>query len=462
VVKSWLLKKYQDHSNKPLDLVNSVAAAKTGYPLALTFKNQAPSSDVNAALYAMKKSAGGLGVEFEFSNIKTIARKSLLWTKDGYLAQISTEVTENGVALPHQIAWRGGFGDLTVPNPAVAQHTVYYDGATSKLEVQEAKVAKEGPVTASGSFIFAGVEDTYFAAAFLPHGNGAIDVQTFSDTAATPFHKEEQPYAGAAVGGAGRNQFSLFVGPKDLDVLKKVHPKLELIVDWGWFGLIAQPLFLLVHWLNDAFVHNWGWSIIVATVLINFALLPLKLSSMKSMKKMQVLQPQIQAINERYKSIGMRDARKQQQNQEIMDLYSKHGANPMGGCVPMLLQFPLLIAFYKVFTIAIELRGASWLWVQDLSQAETFAIKILPIVYIASQFWMSKMTPPAAGADPAQQKMMQFMPLIFGVMFYSAASGLMLYWSTGNLVAIAQQWFFNKTATTADIGPPVKKKDGRK
>lgn len=461
VVRSWLLKNYRDHSNKPLDVVNSAAAEKAGYPLALVFKNQNPPVDLNAALYAAKRSDDGLGVEFEFSNTQTTARKSLHFTKNGYLSQILTEVTENARPVPHQIAWRAGFGDLTVPSPSVAQHAIYYDAAAGKLVSNEAKVAKEAPVSASGVYTFAGVEDTYFTAVFLPPGNGAIEVQTFSDKVATPFHQEEQPFAGAAVGGEGRNRFSFFLGPKDLDILKKVNPKLEQVVDWGWFGFIAQPLFLLVHWLHDGFVRNWGWSIVVATVLINFALLPLKLSSMKSMKKMQLLQPQIQVINDKYKNVGMRDPRKQQQNQEVMELYNKHGANPMGGCVPMLLQFPLLLAFYKVFTIAIELRGASWLWVGDLSQAETHMIKVLPIVFIATQFLMSKMSPPTGG-DPTQQKMMQFMPLVFGFMFYGAASGLMLYWLTGNLVAIGQQWFFNKTATVADVAGPVKKKGFRK
>ena len=167
----------------------------------------------------------------------------------------------------------------------------------------------------------------------------------------------------------------------------------------------------------------------------------------------------------RYKGISIRDPRKAQQNQEVMELYKKHGVNPMGGCMPMLLQIPFFIAFYTVFTVSVEMRGASWLWVTDLSQPEHLPIKILPIAMIVSQFIMQKMTP-TAGTDPAQQKMMLFMPLIFGFMFYNFSSGLVLYYLTSNIVSIGQQWFFNRTtmaealARSVEEAAPKKKKNG--
>ena len=210
-------------------------------------------------------------------------------------------------------------------------------------------------------------------------------------------------------------------------------------------------------------MRNFGWAIVVVTVAINFVLFPLKLSNMKSMRKMQALKPQIDTINARFKNIGLRDPKKGEQNEEVMALYKKHGVNPMGGCLPMLLQMPFFFAFYKVFTVSVEMRGAPWLWVTDLSQPEHWQIKILPLVMIASQFIMQKMTP-QAGGDPSQQKMMMFMPLVFGFMFYNFPSGLVLYYLTSNLVSMGQQWFFNKTsmATHAaeSIGPI--KKIGRK
>jgi len=218
-------------------------------------------------------------------------------------------------------------------------------------------------------------------------------------------------------------------------------------------------LFLALNWVNDKYVHNYGWSIVVVTIAINLLLLPLKYSSLKSMKKMQSLQPQIAAINDKYKNVGIRDPRKADQNQETMDLYKKNGVNPMGGCMPLALQIPFFIAYYKVLSVSIEMRGAHWLWITDLSQPETLAIHILPILMIATQFILQKMTP-ATSADPAQQRVMQFMPLMMGFFFYNAQSGLVLYWLTGNLVGLLQQWVFNRLGSAPVViePPPAPKK----
>jgi YidC/Oxa1 family membrane protein insertase len=226
-----------------------------------------------------------------------------------------------------------------------------------------------------------------------------------------------------------------------------------------------------VNWFNEHAVHNFGRSIVVVTNAINFILFPLKFTNMKSMRKMQALKPHIDLINAKYKNIKMTDPRAGEKNQEIMDLYKKHGVNPMGGCFPMLIQLPFFFAFYRVFTVSVEMRGAPWLWVTDLSQPEDLtilgvAIRILPIIMIVTQFMMQKMTP-QPNQDPSQQKVMQLMPLMFGFMFYRFASGLVLYYLTSNLVQIAQQWFFNKTETAIEAArsvapPPNKKKNGRK
>jgi YidC/Oxa1 family membrane protein insertase len=169
------------------------------------------------------------------------------------------------------------------------------------------------------------------------------------------------------------------------------------------------------------------------------------------------LQPQIAAINAKYKSIKLNDPRKADQNQEIMDLYKKHGANPLGGCLPMVIQLPMVYAFYRVLNVSIEMRGAHWLWVTDLSQAEILPIHMLPIIMIVTQFIMQKITPNPT-MDPSQAKMMQFMPLMFGFFFYSMPSGLVLYWLTGNLVGIAQQYLINKYTPAPVVEAPKKKK----
>jgi YidC/Oxa1 family membrane protein insertase len=174
---------------------------------------------------------------------------------------------------------------------------------------------------------------------------------------------------------------------------------------------------------------------------------------MRSSKKMQALQPQIQAINAKYKDMPLRDPRKQEQQAEMMELYKKHGVNPVGGCVPMLLQLPFLIGYYTVLSVAIEMRGASWLWVHDLSQPETLAIRVLPVLLVVTQFLQQKMTP-SPGMDPSQQKMMLFMPLVLGYMFYYQSAGLVLYYMTGGLVGIAQQWLLNRGTPPPAVAVP--------
>lgn len=462
VVKSWQLKQYKDTKGAIVDLVNGVSAPKTGYPFQILFKDQKPAVNLDQALYSVTPSADGLTLDFQFSDGVTASRKTFEFGQDRYLATIASTVTQHNNTVPHLLAWRGGFGDQTVANPATAGHSLFFNPADNKLTTQEAKAAKDGPVTNYGAYSFAGLEDAYFAAVFLPVTGGSFELRTLNDAFPLDEGGKDVLHVGAAVGGEGANHFRLFAGPKDLDLLKKVDPKLEQVVDWGWFKFLAKPLFLALNWVNDSMVKNFGWAIILVTIAINFLLLPLKITSLQSMKKMQVLQPQIAAINAKYKNVGMRDPRKAEQNQEVMDLYKKHGVNPAGGCVPMLLQIPFFIAFYKVLTVAIELRGASWLWVTDLSQPEHLAIRILPVAMIGTQFVLQKMTPNTS-MDPAQQRVMLLMPLMLGFMFYSQSAGLVLYWLTGNLVGILQQMYFNRMAAApvVETRPTPAKKRSR-
>ena len=460
-VRSWQLKKSKGNDLKTLDLVNT--AAGMDFPYSLHFPDQKPLVNVNFTWYKQTVDPDGLGVTYEFSDGHVNVRKVFRFQKASYLSMVSTEVTLDGKPLPHMIQWRGGFGDLTIASPAADQRTLYFNVTGNKLVEQSPKSASKGPVSSGGNYSFAGIADKYFAAVFLAEGNNGMQTVTFGDTVKTAHEQTPMALSGVAIGDGPSNRFEVFVGPKDIDLLKKINPKLESVVDFGWMAFLAKPLFLIVNYVNDTMVHNFGWAIVLVTVVINFILFPLKLSNMKSMRKMQALKPQIDAINAKFKNIGLRDPKKGEQNEEVMALYKKHGVNPMGGCLPMLLQMPFFFAFYKVFTVSVEMRGAPWLWVPDLSQAEPWEIKVLPIVMIASQFIMQKMTP-QAGGDPAQQKMMMFMPLVFGFMFYHFPSGLVLYYLTSNLVSMGQQWFFNKTAMATvaaeSIGPF--KKIGRK
>jgi len=456
-VRSWLLKKYKGSDGKPLELVNT--AAGTNWPFSLYFPGQKPATDVNWAYFTQLGVPGGIGVRYQFSDGHTSITKEFHFEQDSYLAQVTTEATIDGKPVPNAIEWRDGFGDFSAPNEAAATHSVWFDGS---LKEKNAGYAKNGPVTEGGNFTFAGVSDQYFAAVFLPDGNSPLTITSFTDTARTPFDEKATPFPGAAVSDGDVNHFSLFIGPKDLELLKRINPKLAEVVNFGYLAILAKPLFLAVNWIHKSFVHNFGWAIVLVTVIINIVLFPLRITQMKSARKMQALKPQIDALNEKYKGISLRDPRASQKQQDQMDLYKKNGVNPMGGCLPSIVQLALIWPFYTVFRVAVEMRGASWLWVTDLSQAEHLPIKILPIILIVTQFLTQKLMP-APSTDPNQVWMMRLMPLVFGFMFYQLPSGLVLYYLTSNLVMIGQTWFFNQTHAIEPLPPPPpKKKSGRK
>lgn len=463
-VRSWILKKYLDNSRKPVDMVSAAASEAAGWPFAYIFRSQAPkpATDLNKALFVATQ-PDPLTVVFEYSDGKVTAKKSFKLDATHYKATLTSTVVEGGRTLPHLLAWRGGFGDRTAHNATGTMQSVAFDTSKNKLVAEAASVAKDGPVTVSGNYSFAGVQDTYFAGVVLPESGESIDFQTWRDMFPEAKGGDPVEHVGVAWGTQGPMQLDLFVGPKDTDILRATNPKLDQLIDWGWFGIIAKPLFMFLHWMDDNYTHNWGWAIVLVTVIINLVMLPLKFSSLKSMQKMSKIQPQVQALNEKYKGVSMKDPRKQQQNQELMELYQKEGINPLGGCVPLLLQMPFFIAFFKVLYVAIELRGATWFWVNDLSQPEAGLVKFLPVLMLITQVIMQKMTP-STSADPTQQKMMMLMPVVLVVMFYNSPSGLVLYWLTGNVVGIVQQYFFNKMVPAAVPAPvqtsasPKKKK----
>jgi len=455
VATSWILKKFKDSQGKPLQLVHEAGIGKIGYPFSLQLNGSEMKPNLNWYLFAAKPSPDGLGIEFEYSNGDNHARKQFRFRKDQYVVDVESDLVLNGVATPHNLAWRGGFGDHFAFNAYSLGTTVRFDQATGKLETKAASDAAKSWSTDTGKFFFAGIQDQFFTAVALNKSNSTIELQTTSDTfiPSSDPDKNEQPNIGMAVGGSATNKFQFFIGPKDLDILKAVDPRLEQMVDFGtWFGIVAKPLFFALDYVNRNFIHNYGWSIIVVTIIINLLTLPLKLSSMKSMQKTALVQPELQRINDKYKGIAMTDPRAAKKNEEVMELYKKHGINPAGGCLPLMLQMPFLIGFYSVLSVAIEMRQAQWLWVGDLSQPETLPIRLLPVAMVATQFLLQKMTP-SAGMDPQQQKIMLFMPLMFAFMFYGASSGLVLYWLTGNVFAMLQQYVFSKVKP-APVTPP--------
>jgi YidC/Oxa1 family membrane protein insertase len=230
------------------------------------------------------------------------------------------------------------------------------------------------------------------------------------------------------------------------------------------WSIIAKPLFYLLRWVYQHVVPNWGWAILILTVFLTLAMFPTRFTMMKSSIKMQRIQPQMNFIKEKYKKYKFDDPRKQDMNREMQDLYKKEGVNMFGGCLPMLVQFPLIFAFYAMLENAIELRHAHWFWLHDLSAPDPY--HILPILMVVSQFFFQMFTP-SPGVDAAQQKMMAFtMPLFSGFICWHYASGLALYWSGSNLIGIGQQMIINRTKLGKELRDiqakrALKKKGGR-
>lgn len=446
VVKNWILRRYQDEEKNPLNLVNGEAAAEYGDALSLWVAEEALRGTINNALFvpsATGRLKAPVTLSFEYAGGGVAVRKQFVFEPDSYTVEVATALSSQGKPLEHALAWRGAFGDAHDARLRGGQMDVFYRDAQQMVRLTPGDVKGE-ETAASGPFAFAGIEDRFFCAAFLPPA-GLLRVTAFRHEIAVPGLRDKVPSVGVAVGGGEGNRLRLFVGPKDADMLQPVHPLLSELVDYGWFAFVAKPLFLAMRWIHDHIVPNYGWSIVLLTIVINFLLFPLKLKSLRSAMKMQKLAPQIKAIQEKYKHLKMKDPRRQEATKETMALYKKHGVNPLGGCLPMLFQLPFLYGFYKVLIVSIEMRHAPWFgWISDLSAPEHLPIKVLPLLMCGTQFQLQRMSP-TPSPDPTQQKIMLFMPVMFVVFFWNLSSGLVLYWLTGNLVGIAQQWYINQT-----------------
>jgi YidC/Oxa1 family membrane protein insertase len=271
---------------------------------------------------------------------------------------------------------------------------------------------------------------------------------------------------GAAVGDtSGQTSTRIFVGPKAISVLKKIHGadakvSLEPLLEFGFWGIIGKYLFLALQFIHSHVASNWGWAIIILTILINILMLPFKIQTMKSALKMQRIQPQMDAIKEKYKKFKVTDPKRNEMNAEIMDLQKREGVNMFGGCIPTLITLPMLWAFFTMLPRVVELRHAHWFWLPDLQAPDP--LHILPILMVGSMFLMQYYTP-SPGVDPQQQKMMAFMmPAISGYFTWNYGSGLALYWAVGNFIGIAQQLIMNRTGLGKEMREVAAKRARRK
>jgi YidC/Oxa1 family membrane protein insertase len=486
-VKSWILKKFDnDAQNGPLDLVNAAAAEKYGYPLSLWTYDPDLRGKLSSVLYVGSREGRQTApatITFEYADQDLAVRKTFSFDHS-YIVNVETSVSSKGTAVAALPAWPSGFGSQTTP--------AFY--ASAFIDFQFNKNIERRPIrcgftvfskctdisggnTISGPFHWAGPTDQYFAAVFIPDDPNSAAMVTLRNSMSVardpqkPDSKEvtNVDVIGAAVGNLrGATVERVFVGPKELEVLQKVpvpgvsgaDNDLNGLVDFGFFGIIAKPLFLWLKWMYHHVVPNWGWAIVLQTLVLSVALLPLRITQMKSMLKMQRVAPQIKAIQEKYKKYSLRDPRKAPMNEEISALYKKEGVNPAGGCLPMLIQLPFLYAFYKMLSIALDLRHAHWLWIHDLSAADP--IFLLPIFMVVSMLVTQKMTP-QPGVDPAQQRMMTvMMPLMMGFIFFRLPAGLNLYYAESNLIQIAQQAVMNRTRLGQEMRETMAKRARKK
>ncbi len=467
VLKSWRLKKYQDASREPLELIPHSVPPDTPRPFTLQIPDAAASATLARALFKpsaerVQVSSGNASLSFEYQDASgLVARKEFVFPDQSpYLIDFSATVSQAGKSVAPTVLWGPGIGSGIVASKGTynppPQPIFYRDGSVTR--VKEKKVAQSA--VQEGLLGFAGVDDHYFLVAALPAGR--------------PIHVEyrnlDVPIPGAPEANAAAHfidwsvrysdpapKARFFLGPKDFDVLATVDRDLTRSIDFGIFAWLVVPLLRALKWVNG-YIGNYGWSIITLTILINVAMFPLRHKSVVSMRKMQEIQPEVKAIQDRYANLKMTDPAKQKMNTELMSLYRERGVNPASGCVPMLLTFPVLFAFYSMLSVAIELRGAPFVgWIHDLSIHDP--LFITPVLMGITQFVQTKMTPTTA--DPMQQKMMMFMPLILMSFFIWAPSGLVLYWTTSNLWAIGQQALTNKLigpAKVRAVRPPAERR----
>jgi YidC/Oxa1 family membrane protein insertase len=365
-------------------------------------------------------------------NFEVTVKNSSSTTVDG-----NTVVEWTHYYPPQEDKKSGGFfGGRQSTELAPAKFTYFINGKVEKKEFKDIAENK----TLEGEILWTAFEEKYFLSAVLPQKELPHQVQVGRPNANALAYRLVFPHLTLKPGEKKSYLFALYLGPKEISLLEKQGSKLEKIINFGWFDIVAKPLLISLNFFYR-FCGNYGIAIILITVIIKILFWPLTHKSFQSMKDMQKLQPEMQKLKEKYKD------KKEELNREIMALYKKYNVNPLGGCLPILLQIPVFIALYSVLQDSIELRHANFIsfWINDLSAHDPTYIS--PLLMGASMFYQQKMTP--SSADPTQAKMMLMMPIVFTFMFLNFPAGLVLYWLVNNVLSIVQQFYINKTSRDA-------------
>jgi YidC/Oxa1 family membrane protein insertase len=459
VLASLVLLHHTDDQNRPLELVRALPDPSTR-PLALVFPGNAELTRLaTGALYAVEKDSRR-GVRFRYGDERLSVTKDVRLS-DGYLFDLKVSAAGPeftllvGTGLRNPAAGEKASSYLS---SYLTPPTVVVTSGSGLQQIPPKELTKEEllPLPANG---FVGIEDNYFLVAIVPRQATTARIFPFVPPAAPgdPSAKPET-LVSAGLSARGTLEARAFFGPKDVEILERTGLGLEKTVDFGWFGILARPLLWLLK-KAYAWTGNFGLAILLVTLLIRILLFPLMHKSYASMKKMQKLAPKMNAIRDRYKKSKTDAAQRAKMNQELMALYQSEGYNPMSGCFPVLLQLPILVAFYNVLYRAVEVRHAPFvLWIRDLSAPDhTYVLLILMIL---TMYIQQAMTP--STIDPIQKKIFMAMPLLWGFMLKDMPSGLVLYWLFSNVLTILQQMLINRMGRDEpQAGKPARVKVAR-
>jgi YidC/Oxa1 family membrane protein insertase len=441
---SWRLRKYKDEKGHGEEMVPAAASVK---PLDVDTGDEKTDARIREALFQATPTSLTVGkgheavLRFAYAGGDLEVEKLLRFEGTGYLANVSVTVRRGGQLMPVRLVWGPGLGNPTAGEAAVRGYQPPHGVVRAAASVTRRQTDKlQTPETFNGAD-WVGIESRYFAALMVPpggHGTGMLKAVSLPPL---PGHDEAATSAALAEVELGTSTAPalVYVGPKDYMMLSHLgHGLVDVVPVGEWIGRIVVLFMRLLRWVHG-YVGNYGWAIVVITVLINLAMAPLRHYSIANGQKMAKLAPELKVIQERYRGIPALDKRREQMQREMSAVYEKHGMNMstqmLVGCLPILLTLPFLIAIYRVIDVSVELRGAPFLWIPDLSQKDPWFIT--PLLMGLTMFLTQRLTPSAM--DPAQQKAMLVMPIFLMVMFVAAPAGLNLYWLASNVCSIAQQ-----------------------
>ncbi len=413
--KTLLDEKYKDDKGVQAQLINSALPK----PLEVRFEDQKLNSEAFSTPYKssvdkldISKGKGQVTLTQELNGV-TVTKELTFYPKGNYDFKIS-------LSTPKKFFISNGM------RPDASQYGFVIQGAMVKVG-DEVTIVEDGD--AIGVSLFKNVK---FTSSFDRYYTTLFYNLTPSTTVVIEADASENPMI--FLEGLEKLEFSGYIGPKDHATLNSLNPELTDTIEYGLMTLIAKPLFLVLNWLHQIF-GNWGWAIVVFTILVRLVLYPLTYRGMISMQKLKELAPDMKEIQRKYKG------NPQQMQVKMMEFYKKHKVNPMGGCLPLLLQIPIFFAIYRVLLNAVELQGEGWIfWIEDLAKMDPYFV--LPILMGVSMFWQQHITPNNF-TDPMQEKIFKFLPLIFTFFFITFPAGLTLYWFVNNMLSITQQYIVN-------------------